>query len=82
MYYMMSKRQYFGDKIGNAGDSHLMFWFPQREQMAWGAEGSDRSRSPNSRFRCPSGRTERPSSRISSEERDERHCSRKVHESE
>jgi hypothetical protein len=41
MCYMMSKQQYFGDKIGNAGDSHLMFWFPQREQMAWGAEGSD-----------------------------------------
>lgn len=41
MCYMMSKQQYFGDKEGNAGDSHLMFWFPQGEQMDWGAEGSD-----------------------------------------
>jgi hypothetical protein len=38
---MMSKQQYFGDKEGNAGDSHLMFWFPQGEHMAWGAEASD-----------------------------------------
>jgi len=41
MCYMMSKQQYFGDKIGNAGDSHLMFWFPQEEHMSWGAEASD-----------------------------------------
>jgi len=41
MCYMMSKQQYFGDKIGNAGDSHLMFWFPQGEHMNWGAEASD-----------------------------------------
>ena len=41
MCYMMSKQQYFGDKIGNAGDSHLMFWFPQGEHMEWGAEASD-----------------------------------------
>jgi hypothetical protein len=41
MCYMMSKQQYFGDKIGNAGDSHLMFWFPQGEHVNWGAEGSD-----------------------------------------
>ena len=41
MCYMMSKQQYFGDKIGNAGDSHLMFWFAQGEHMAWGAEASD-----------------------------------------
>jgi len=34
MCYMMSKQQYFGDKIGNAGDSHLMFWFPEGEHMA------------------------------------------------
>ena len=41
MSYMMSKQQYFGDKIGNAGDSHLMFWFPQGEHIEWGAEASD-----------------------------------------
>lgn len=41
MCYMMSKQQYFGDKEGNAGDSHLMFWFPQGGQVDWGAEGSD-----------------------------------------
>jgi hypothetical protein len=41
MCYMMSKQQYFGDKVGNAGDSHLMFWFPQAERMAWGAEAPD-----------------------------------------
>jgi len=41
MCYMMSKQQYFGDKVGNAGDSHLMFWFPQGEHMSWGAEASD-----------------------------------------
>jgi hypothetical protein len=41
MCYMMSKQQYFGDKIGNAGDSHLMFWFPQVGHMDWGAEASD-----------------------------------------
>ncbi len=37
MCYMMSKQQNFGPKVGNA-DSHLMFWFPQKEHMAWGAE--------------------------------------------
>jgi hypothetical protein len=41
MCYMMSKQQYFGDEEGNAGDSHLMFWFPQGAHMDWGAEGSD-----------------------------------------
>jgi hypothetical protein len=41
MCYMMSKQQYFGDKVGNAGDSHLMFWFPQEEHMAWGADMAD-----------------------------------------
>ena len=41
MCYMMSKQQYFGDKEGNAGDSHLMFWFPQGEHMDWGADASD-----------------------------------------
>jgi hypothetical protein len=41
MCYMMSKQQYFGDMVGNAGDSHLMFWFPQAEHMNWGAEASD-----------------------------------------
>jgi len=32
---------FFGDKEGNAGDSHLMFWFPQGEHMDWGADASD-----------------------------------------
>lgn len=41
MCYMMSKQQYFGDKIGNAGDSHLMFWFPQGGHVNWGADASD-----------------------------------------
>lgn len=41
MCYMMSKQQNFGDNIGNAGDPHLMFWFPQGEQMDWGADASD-----------------------------------------
>lgn len=41
MCYMMSKQQNFGDKIGNGGDSHLMFWFPQGKHMNWGAEASD-----------------------------------------
>jgi hypothetical protein len=41
MCYMMSKQQNFGDNIGNAGDSHLMFWFPQGEHMNWGADASD-----------------------------------------
>jgi hypothetical protein len=36
MCYMMSKQQYFGRKYGNA-DPHLMFWFPQKDNMAWGA---------------------------------------------
>jgi hypothetical protein len=36
MCYMMSKLQYFGRKYGNA-DPHLMFWFPQKDNMAWGA---------------------------------------------
>lgn len=41
MCYMMSKHQYFGDKAGNGGDSHLMFWFPQAERMDWGADADD-----------------------------------------
>jgi hypothetical protein len=36
MCYMMSKRQYFGHKYGNA-DPHLMFWFPQADKISWGA---------------------------------------------
>src|SRR5271163_2646469 len=36
MCYMMSKQQYFGRKYGNA-DPHLMFWFPQTDNVAWGA---------------------------------------------
>ncbi|HTU41033.1 MAG TPA: hypothetical protein VMF10_04955 [Candidatus Aquilonibacter sp.] len=36
MCYMMSKQQYFGRKYGNA-DPHLMFWFPQSDNMSWGA---------------------------------------------
>jgi hypothetical protein len=41
MCYMMSKQQYFGDKVGNASDPHLMFWFPRGERMNWGADASD-----------------------------------------
>jgi hypothetical protein len=37
MCYMMSKQQYFGRKAGNA-DPHLMFWFPQKDHMNWGAD--------------------------------------------
>jgi hypothetical protein len=37
MCYMMSKQQNFGPKFGNA-DPHLMFWFPQKKQLSWGAE--------------------------------------------
>jgi len=36
MCYMMSKQQYFGRKNGNA-DPHLMFWFPQTDNVTWGA---------------------------------------------
>ena len=41
MCYMMSKQQYFSDKIGNARDSHLMFWFPRGQHVNWGADASD-----------------------------------------
>jgi hypothetical protein len=37
MCFMMSKQQYFGRKYGNA-DPHLMFWFPQKEHVNWGAD--------------------------------------------
>jgi hypothetical protein len=37
MCYMMSKQQYFSRKVGNA-DPHLMFWFPQKDHLSWGAE--------------------------------------------
>ena len=37
MCYMMSKQQYVGRKYGNA-DPHLMFWFPQKEHVNWGAD--------------------------------------------
>jgi hypothetical protein len=37
MCYMMSKQQYFGRKYGNA-DPHLMFWFPQKDHVNWGAD--------------------------------------------
>ena len=40
MCYMMSKQQNFGPKTGNA-DPHLMFWFPQKEHLNWGAEFPD-----------------------------------------
>jgi hypothetical protein len=36
MCYMLSKHQYFGSKVGNAGP-HLMFWFPRNVAMQWGA---------------------------------------------
>jgi hypothetical protein len=37
MCFMMSKQQNFGPKFGNA-DSHLMFWFPQKDHVNWGAD--------------------------------------------
>jgi hypothetical protein len=37
MCYMTSKQQYFSRKVGNA-DPHLMFWFPQKDHLSWGAE--------------------------------------------
>jgi hypothetical protein len=37
MCYMMSKQQYFSRKAGNA-DPHLMFWFPQKDHVNWGAD--------------------------------------------
>ena len=37
MCYMMSKQQYFSRKAGNA-DPHLMFWFPQKGHIDWGAD--------------------------------------------
>jgi hypothetical protein len=37
MCYMMSKQQYFSRKARNA-DPHLMFWFPQKDNLSWGAE--------------------------------------------
>ena len=37
MCFMMSKQQNFGPKFGNA-DSHLMFWFPRKEHVNWGAD--------------------------------------------
>lgn len=40
MCYMMSKQQYFSRKAGNA-DPHLMFWYPQNEQVNWGADFPD-----------------------------------------
>jgi hypothetical protein len=36
MCFMLSKQQYFGQKYRNA-DPHVMFWFPQTDQMNWGA---------------------------------------------
>jgi hypothetical protein len=40
MCYMMSKQQNFGPKFGNA-DPHLMFWFPQKDHLDWGADFPD-----------------------------------------
>jgi hypothetical protein len=37
MCYMTSKQQYFSRKVGHA-DPHLMFWFPQKDQINWGAD--------------------------------------------
>jgi hypothetical protein len=37
MCYMMSKRRNLGPKSGNV-DPHLMFWFPQKDHMNWGAD--------------------------------------------
>ena len=35
MCYMLSKQQYFGATVGNAGP-HLMFWFPKDVAVQWG----------------------------------------------
>ncbi len=70
MCYMMSKQQNFGPKYGNA-DPHLMFWFPQKDHVNWGAVfpgslvdvhqyGTLRSQLQSFIFQCPSGRTEPP----------------------
>jgi hypothetical protein len=40
MCYMMSRQQNFGPKFGNA-DPHLMFWFPQKDHLSWGADVGD-----------------------------------------
>jgi hypothetical protein len=40
MCYMTSKQQYFSRKAGNS-DPHLMFWFPQKDHLDWGADASD-----------------------------------------
>jgi hypothetical protein len=79
MYYM-SKRQNFGPKYGNA-DPHLMFWFPQKDHMNWGADfpGSPvdvistlRGQLPSLLFQRPSGRTERLHIRIFTDVRSQR----------
>jgi hypothetical protein len=38
--YMTSKQQYFSRKAGNS-DPHLMFWFPQKDHVNWGADFPD-----------------------------------------
>jgi hypothetical protein len=40
MCYMMSKQQFFSRRVGNA-DPHLMFWFPQKDHLDWGADSPD-----------------------------------------
>jgi ketosteroid isomerase-like protein len=40
MVYMMSKQQNFGPKAGNA-NPHLMFWYPQKDHVNWGADSPD-----------------------------------------
>jgi hypothetical protein len=40
MCYMTSKQQYFSRKAGNS-DPHLMFWFPQKDHLDWGADATD-----------------------------------------
>jgi hypothetical protein len=66
MCYMRSKQQNFGPKYANS-DPHLMFWFPQKDHMNWGADfpGSPvgvistlRSQLQSLLFQRPSGRTE------------------------
>ena len=40
MCYMMSKQQYFGHKVGNAGSPSDVV-VPKTDDMIWGAEASD-----------------------------------------
>src|SRR5260370_3013932 len=79
MCYMLSKQQNFGPKYGNA--DHLMFWFPQKDDMNWGADFLVRlwtyisalgSQLPSLLFQRPSSRTERLHTRMFTDVRSQR----------